>query len=260
MIEHSHHKASTGQGNPIDELKADEEAIVRNEPPASRSPMDLALERLRIAHLPFRDATQEELQELDELRLRILETVLAKEELADYYREAWNGIRPAVTTLSEEMVAHRLVATMQLNLMERAFYVLRLNRFASAPENSGWMELFRRWGSSPRFNRIFDEIDRTLTPSFTAFYLTYLRSSLKAAGPDHPERYWVDVVDHDAEIHHAWLARPDSRGRGLFMDSGLVESQIEMDVRPGTGGVDDPGSPPGPNRGYETPSDSDKDR
>ena len=192
------------------------------EPDAGRTErMEAALEQLRIEHLPFRRAAPEALRELEGLRMLAEEQVTSDPRLADYYAEAWTM---AKTETSVPKMALRRVALLQLQLMERAFYLLQLQRYANAPENAGWIELFRRWGASPRFNEVFDEVGGTLTPDFRTFYVTYLRLNPPQPSATRPF------------IHHPWLAQPDARGRGVFMDSGLVEAKLEFTMTPGAGG------------------------
>lgn len=252
----------------VESLKAPEERELLTAPPQRDTLMDRALERLRVSHLPFRSATQQELHELEDQRLRILEVVSANPALENYYEETWNGITPAAATPHMDVDAvpetrdrfiYRLVAVMQLQLMERAFYLLRLDRFASAPENGGWMDLFRRWGASPRFNAIYAELNRTLSPSFQTFYDNYLANCLPTPPAMPSNRLWQEKDRSDyvgAAVHHPWIAPPGARGRGIFMDSGLVESKLEIDVRSGAGGITDDSGGEGADRTHEKPSDS----
>jgi hypothetical protein len=241
----------------VDGWNQAERALERDERAITLS--TAALERLRIQHLAFRRAAPEELRELEDLRLAILDRIAADASLEEYYQEAWNGQlpqpvegRPAAVT-----AAHRYVVVAQLQLMERAFYVLQLHHYANAPENSGWMNLFRQWGMSPRFNDVFDEVEASFTPEFVAFYLTYLRASLPS---DHGQpRVRALVRDDPPLVHHPWLRQPADRGRGIFMDSGLVEAALhdadsDIDVRPGAGGIGDAKGKDGVDQVYEKPS------
>lgn len=207
-----------------------------------------ALEDLRSRHLAFRRAEKCEECDLDELRLDILKAVTESDNLRDYYREAW-GLKEterADASFSDaEPWPWRRIAVMQVDLMARAFSTLQLQRFANARENRGWMTLFRAWGRSPRFNRVFDEIRDTLPPAFVAFYRLYLY--------DLPS---FTAGDGRLPVHHPWLVpsvaiAPGPRGRGLYMDSGIVEGDIEVDVRPGSGGVTDPRGPERADQNFE---------
>lgn len=123
--------------------------------------------------------------------------------------------------------------------------MLQLQLFANAPENHGWMTLFRNWGRSPRFNQVFNELESTLSPEFTKFYRVYQHGL--------PAR--ASACGH-LPIHHPWLRPEEARGRGLYMDSGLVEAEIEIKVRPGAGAVVDSRGSERADQTFEKPSDT----
>jgi hypothetical protein len=209
--------------------------------------IERALELLRGQHLAFRKPEPHEVSDLEKLRLRILTAVTEAPGLEDYYHEAWGSKkRAAVSDAAAGPAPHRpyrSIAVMQIELITRAFYALQLQLFANAPENRGWMTLFRSWGRSPRFNAIVDELAPTLSPDVEKFYRVYLR--------DLPARA---SAYGNLPIHHPWLPPPTRRGRGVYMDSGLVEAEIEIDVRPGAGGVVDAHGSEKADRTFETPS------
>jgi hypothetical protein len=200
--------------------------------------MEQALESLRGQHLAFRAPERCEECSLEELRLQILTAVTKSEVLESYYREAW-GLAPgdSLGAESEPRVGYRTVAVMQIELMVRAFHGLQLQLFANAPENRGWVTLFRSWGRSPRFNRVFRELAPTLEPEFTRFYELYLRDLKPLAS-----------ASGHLPIHHPWLSFASARGRGLFMDSGRGEPEVESRDT-------DQKSGEGADRGHEQPSD-----
>ena len=215
----------------VKKLKTPEEL---EEEPRGLRETERALENLRIRHLPFRFTSADELRELEELRLEIVTAVTSNADLADYYQEAWLGTPPE--TPATIPAPFRPIAVRQLHLMERAFYLLQLHLFANAPQNAGWMNLFRRWGASTRFNTLFDELARTLTQEFCRFYHLYIRD----LPPSFSDRC-AELTDEEAGakamrplegddsaplIHHPWLRREGQRGEGLFMDSGLVEASV----------------------------------
>lgn len=210
---------------------------------ANADAMQNALECLRGQHLAFRTPEKCEECDLDQLRLEILTTVTASPDLEDYYREAWQGAPAPAGNIAfpSSVSAHRRVAVMQLELMTRAFYVLQLQLFANAPENHGWMTMFRSWGRSARFNAVFNELASTLGREFVKFYETYIRYLPARAS-----------ASGQLPIHHPWLAPEKAVGRGCFMDSGLME----VELRPGTGGVLDPRGSDAPDQPFETPSDA----
>jgi len=208
--------------------------------------MEAALERLRGEHLAFRRPEPREIADLDELRLKILTSLFETPELEDYYREAW-GVAPTTPAAAavSSPTAHRRIVVMQIELMTRAFYVLQLQRFANAPENHGWMTLFRSWGRSERFNAVFGELQPTFSPDFVKFYTLYLRGS-----SDRASKFGC------LPVHHPWQEPKTPEGRGLYMDSGLVEAGIELKVRPGERGHVDPSGPDSANQPFERPADS----
>jgi hypothetical protein len=208
--------------------------------------MEGALEWLRRRHLAFRRPERADALGLEELRLEILSAVTGDPELEDYYKEAWSHPDRLATAPGVEAtttgVRHRRVAVMQIELMVRAFYVLQLQVFANAPENQGWMILFRSWGRSPRFNRIFREVVDTLPPEFAKFYDLYLQNLESFAS-----------LSKHLPIHHPWLTPATARGRGLYMDAGRVEA--EVDVRSGAEGFTDHRGSERADQPFERPSD-----
>lgn len=228
----------------IDQVEAAEVTTDPNDWPR----MQAALEKLRVEHLPFRRAAPEAVRELEAMRASVTEKVTSDSTLTDYYEEAWNGIPVPVPP---PMMALRRIVVVQLQLMESVFYTLQLRHYGNSPENAGWIDLFRRWGASPSFNRVFDEVDTTLTPDFVTFYLTYLRASLPRTTA---ERLWDEDRAREPLIHHPWLRRHTDRGRGAYMDSGLVEARLEFPAPSGAGGEIDPKGKPGVDQTYETPS------
>jgi hypothetical protein len=163
-----------------------------------------AFERLRLNHLTFRRAGPDEMREIEAMRFEVHKMLAAAESL---------------------FVPMAVVAT-QLRLMERAFYVLRLGQYANAPENCGWMNLFREWGRDSHFNTSYGTLKQTLSPDFRTFYDTYI-CDYKESIDQHP-------------IRHPWHSKQEGdRGVGLFMDIGRTEPPVvPAATRPGADGVD----------------------
>jgi hypothetical protein len=99
---------------------------------------------------------------------------------------------------------------MQAQLMEDVFFVLRLDRYGNARDNRGWMNLLRRWGRSPTFNKRFDELRSTFSQEFVEFYVLYLR-----------KRYGTI---EQSPIPHPWDRRKKFVPVGVFLDSGIREA------------------------------------
>ena len=187
---------------------------------ADDKPLVDAFESLRLKHLMFRRAEPAEMREIEAMRMEVLK----------------------VQAASSSAPGSLAVAGMQLRLMERTFHVLRLVHFANAPENHGWMNLFREWGRDPRFNAQYEALRHTLSPQFVAFYDTYLC------------RY-VETMEK-RPIRHPWLPRrPGDRGVGIFMDTGRTEPLlVPASDRPGADGIDDAKGHAGADQAYEEPS------
>jgi len=120
-------------------------------------------------------------------------------------------------TSPDHLVRH--VAAIQLQLMEDAFYSLRLDRHANAVDNRGWMNLFRRWGSSTTFVSHFRTMESLVGEAFARFFDHYVRGR----GP----------IDQEP-IPHPWdehVSRgPESaRGAGVYLDSGIIETTARSD-------------------------------
>jgi hypothetical protein len=247
--------------------------------------------QLQLVHTSYRHMDAKEYRELS-IRLEAIEQLFLKRpSLESYYNqccapeenEAISGPTAPVYDTSE--VRH--VGAIQVQFLEDMFYVLELDRHANAPDNRGWMNLFRRWGRSPTFNHRLDALRSTLTLGFLEFYDFYLRY--------HPCR-----ID-EKPIPHPWDAksrRRDYRGRdrtpsvpptggapgpcgepstrestkpgdlfpGLFLDSGIKEvedrSPTDPDARSGQDTVGSPGGggpvePKGPASGLSGSSTPD---
>lgn len=132
-----------------------------------------ALERLRMAHHTFRRVSEEEVRELESLRL------------------------DAVTAEASEPPA-RVLAEVRLRVMERAFDILQLHRTANAPENHGWMNLLRQWGNQGPVTEFYGELSLRASPLFRGFFEQFVQGHLLP-------------IDQDP-IPHAWLAPEGSPG------------------------------------------------
>ena len=115
------------------------------------------------------------------------------------------------------------VAAMQIQLMEDTYFALRLDQYANARDNRGWMNLFRRWGRCRIFQNYFRELQSNYSNDFVAFYCNYIQG-------------W-DTIDR-FPLPHAWDVGPDleeqyahpsavicweRRAPGLFQDPGRQE-------------------------------------
>jgi hypothetical protein len=177
--------------------------------------LDSAWIELQVIHTAFRGVEQAEywtlIRKLQELELIFLD----RPELDAYYRECYmdhrtfRDLHPEGFGEPQATRATDKVAAMQAQLMEDVFYILRLDRYGNARDNRGWMNLLRRWGRSPTFNKRFDELRSTFSQEFVAFYDLYLR-----------KRY--GTIDQ-SPIPHPWDRPKKFVPAGVFLDSGIRE-------------------------------------
>ena len=234
------------------------EVDVPSEPPATEleealeQVLDTAWHELLRQHMPFLYAEDARVRLVDALRsLEHLFYENADHNLAAYYEATFRGKEDKAELSS--MVWH--AGMLQCHLMEQAFFVLQLNRYANAPSNRGWMNLFRRWGASWTFNAIFDEGRTLSSQQFVRFYDNYVRYYGKTIdempvrhpwdprlSPDRPPRPLDEVErERNDEFEFLGLSIPSVAFEipGVFLDSGIVETtdalstQSEMPSGPG---------------------------
>jgi hypothetical protein len=174
-------------------------------PPAFTEEPELgkAWQRLQVLHTPSRTTEADEYRWVVDWLADLERVFLERPELESYYRECFEpeqgSTSPPGATERLPQIDH--VATIQAQFMEEVFYTLTLDRHANAMDNRGWMNLFRRWGRSARFNARLDELRSTLTLQFLSFYDLYLRN--------YPQR-----IDEEP-VPHPWdsaTRRKDPRG------------------------------------------------
>jgi hypothetical protein len=193
-------------------------------------------------HAPFRPnegAVQDLLRQLSELERLFLNTP----ELGSYYADCMRRVPPTPAVAadgSQSLPGHpptpltaasatRHAIAMQLQLMEDAFYGLRLDRYANAPDNRGWINLFRRWGNSPTFQQHARLLKTTFSPEFIYFYDHYVEGWPEDVHVPHP---W-DLPRRRAADRPAVFGRLMQVGvelclrqsaRGIFLDPGRREA------------------------------------
>ena len=191
---------------------------------------------LQVIHTAFRGVDQAEYWSLVR-RMHDIELIfLDRPDLDTYYSECYRDEKTIHATFHKDGfgVAHRTretekVAALQAQFMEDVFYVLQLNRYGNAPDNRGWMNLLRRWGRSPTFNKRFDELRSTFSEEFVGFYDLYLRNQ-------------SGTMDQTA-LPHPWDRPRPHAGPGIFLDSGIREvSRQHTDARTGERPVPQPGT------------------
>jgi hypothetical protein len=101
----------------------------------------------------------------------------------------------------------------RLQLMEDVFLAVKLGRYPNAPDNRGWMNIFRTWSRHPGFDAAFTALCGHYTPAFVAFCDDYIRG-------------WASIEDQP--VPHPWDSletrrRPDGREvTGIFLDAGIA--------------------------------------
>jgi hypothetical protein len=204
---------------------------------------DRAWQRLLVLHMPFHLASEATYSHLVGGLCDIEELFLARvgdAPLMEYYAEAYRELDVIARAMGPRVVVDastlapsvRHVASLQAEFMEEVFFGFRLDRYANAPDSRGWMNLFRRWGCSPRFNAQFDRLEETLSEDFVVFYYHHVR--------DCSQRIEVRPVPHPWDwppVHRATRALPRTllgvRGltldqewvAGCFLDSGIGEAR-----------------------------------
>ncbi len=104
----------------------------------------------------------------------------------------------------------------RLQLMEDTFFAVQLGRYPNAPDNRGWMNLFRAWTRSDEFDDAFKKLRANYTPSFVEFCEAYIIGW----GP-------IDQmpVPHPWDDEPLTPLGPDGRKvkvKGVFLDAGIA--------------------------------------
>jgi hypothetical protein len=129
--------------------------------------------------------------------------------------------------------------------MEDAYFSLRLDQYANARDNRGWMNLFRRWARSETFRKHFSALQTVYSTDFVAFYCNYIDGWEEIDKQPLPHAW--DVMHAQDEQKHPVAFECRKRGApGLFLDPGRREAREPDDdlppvqapphPRPGEGG------------------------
>ena len=202
---------------------------------------ELLLEHMPFHHVPEGDRARllDALRVLEQL---FLTSAPGHPQISAYYKEAWLGVplrhpdqfRPPADVNDNDNDLLRHVVHLQARLMEQAVETLRLDRYANAPPNRGWMNLFRRWGTTWTYNYWFDELRDVFACSFVNFYDDYVRyigERIDEVPLRHPwdgrASFARRVVRlEDETLHRGTRIRVVKRQTeypGLFLDSGILE-------------------------------------
>jgi hypothetical protein len=187
-----------------------------------------AWQQLVYEHSPFRAVDDEEFRPLLAQLGELERLFLTNDRLHAYYTE-WepsSAQPPSAGTpasgSSKELTIH--VAAIQLQLMEDAFYSLRLDRYANAPDNRGWMNLFRRWATSPTFRAHLRQLSPAFSKQFIAFYDQYIENWAVDLPVPHPWDVSSTRESFADATSDALKECRDRRGKGIFLDPGRVEA------------------------------------
>jgi hypothetical protein len=184
---------------------------------------NLAWDELLIHHSPFRAAdSEEEFRELTSSLGELDKLVMDTPGLVPYYRECM-GLQALDAPPSERTDPVNFIA-MQIQLMEDTYFSLRLDQYANARDNRGWMNLFRRWANSPTFRAHFQQLQTIYSNDFVAFYCNYIEGWKPIDEEPLPHAWDVlHVTDHTR--HPVAFKCKDRGAPGLFLDPGRREAR-----------------------------------
>jgi len=202
-----------------------------------------AWQQLVYEHSPFRAVDVADFQRLLRQLGEFERLLLANPALASYANELTPPAPSGPPRVSSDPVPEHLVrhvVAIQLQLMQEAFYSLRLDRHANARDNRGWMNLFRRWAASSTFQRFMEPLRATVSHQFLGFYDHYIEGWKEDKPVPHPWDISADVrkadrggsdmfagVTKDALEICRERAKKLDKGKalkGIFLDPGLVEA------------------------------------
>jgi hypothetical protein len=194
-----------------------------------------AWDDLLIHHSPFKAADSERFRELTKTLSELEQLVMENPGLHEYYRGCM-GLTdkdlelPATKATPSDPVN---LIVMQIQLMEDAYFALRLDLYANARDNRGWMNLFRRWAKSETFERYFKTLQTMYSNDFVTFYCHYIHDWKPIDAEPVPHAWDVaHVVDRKK---HAVAWECQQRGaKGLFLDSGRRETRALNRTAPPT--------------------------
>ena len=191
---------------------------------ANRKAWD-AWDDLLIHHSPFKAADSDHFRELTKTLNELEHVVIENPGLHAYYREC---MMPADTIAAPATDVTPIdpinLIVMQIQLMEDAYFSLRLDQYANAHDNRGWMNLFRSWAQSKTFQRHFRQLQTMYSNDFVTFYCHYIHN-WGLIDTDPLPHAWDVMHATESGLHTiAWECR--RRGaRGFFLDPGRREAR-----------------------------------
>lgn len=192
----------------------------------------LAWDDLRIRHSPFRAANNEQFQSLTK-QISDLEKLFLDTPTLRWYYEACMGLSREEEKWPADLPSPVNVIAMQIQIMEDAYFSLRLDQYANARDNRGWMNLFRSWGKSTTFKWFFHRLKQNYSNDFVAFYCDYIEDWEPI--DTHPVPHAWDVQRQfdpkiapqvDLKYEHPSAKKCAERNAaGLFQDAGRLEAR-----------------------------------
>jgi hypothetical protein len=190
---------------------------------------NLAWDDLLIYHSPFRAAdSEEEFRELTGRLGELEKLVLDTPGLVPYYREC-TGLPEQDLPSGIAPVDPVNLIVMQIQLMEDVYFSVRLDQYANARDNRGWINLFRRWSHSETFRTHFHQLQTIYSSDFVAFYCNYIEGW--APIDEEPLPHAWDVLYATEQTHHPAALKCKNRGApGFFLDPGRREAREPGDA------------------------------
>jgi hypothetical protein len=180
-------------------------ALGQGEPLSER-----CLRYLQAHHSSFEAADDPDYRSANQRLAQLERDLAADEDLRWYYEECY--LAAGRNTIPPQYLPPGLtrVFLAQVRLLEYVFVTLELGRYGNAPDNRGWMNLFRSWGRSLTFRAEFERVRGTFTKRFENFYDQYIKDRKS--------------IDEDP-IPHPWDQGRPADVKGVFLDPGRREAR-----------------------------------
>jgi hypothetical protein len=198
--------------------------------PPNRMAWD-AWDDLLIHHSPFKAADSENFRELTKTLTELEQVVIQNPGLHAYYRECMISADTIASPPSDVAPLDPInLIVMQIQLMEDAYFSLRLDQYANAHDNRGWMNLFRSWARSKTFQQHFQHLQTVYSNDFVTFYCHYI-DNWGLIDTEPLPHAWDVMHATESGLHTvAWECR--RRGaRGFFLDPGRREAREPDDTK-----------------------------
>ena len=184
-----------------------------------------AWDDLLIHHSPFKAADSDHFRELSKTLNELEQVVIENPGLHAYYRECMLPADSIPAPASDATPIDPInLIVMQIQLMEDAYFSLRLDQYANAHDNRGWMNLFRTWAKSETFQRHFQQLQTMYSNDFVTFYCHYIHRWGLIDTEPLPHAWDVMHATESGPHKVAWECR--RRGaRGFFLDPGRREAR-----------------------------------